>query len=86
MQVMSWKTSSVMEEKERFIKMWESDSYYFNSLCASFGISRTAGYKLIDNYKKYGEAIFEGRSKQPLSTPHKTPQNIEKAIIRLVKE
>ena len=82
---MSWQKKSVMQEKERFIKMWESGSYYFNSLCKSFGISRTTGYNLIREYSRHGEIIFSGRPKRPLSIPHKTPLKIEKAIVELRK-
>ncbi len=83
---MSWQKTSVMQEKEQFIKMWESGSYFFNSLCERFGISRTTGYHLIKQYEKYGEAVFAGRSKRPLRIPHKTPIKIEKAIVRLRKK
>lgn len=80
---MSWQSTSVMKEKERFIKMWESGVYIFRSLCESFGISRTTGYNLINQYQEYGEEIFSGRSKRPLKIPHKTPAEIEKAIVQL---
>lgn len=83
---MSWQKTSVMEEKERFIKMWESGVYYFNSLCKYFGISRAGGYKLISSYKKYGSSIFLGRSKRPYNVPHKTREEIENSIIVLRKK
>lgn len=72
-----------MKEKRHFIKMWESGIYIFSSLCESFGISRTTGYYIINEYKKHGELIFEGRSKRPNRIPHKTPVKIEKSIIKL---
>ena len=83
---MSWQKASVMEEKARFIKMWESGVYVFSSLCESFGISRRSGYNLINSYKEHGELVFEERSKRPLKIPHKTPLKIEKAILELRKK
>ena len=80
---MGWENKSVMEQKEQFIKEWESGAYYFNSLCEHYGISRTAGYKLIEAYQKFGSDIYAGRSKRPSNSPNKTPQYIEDSIILL---
>ncbi len=77
---MGWKNKSVMQQKERFIRMWKSNDFIFSALCKSFGISRTTGYKLIAKYEKYGEASFHIKSKKPKSCPLKTPQIIEDKI------
>lgn len=80
---MSWKSTNAMKEKKHFIQMWESGIYIFSSLCESFGISRTTGYYIINQYKEHGDLIFEGRSKRPNNIPHKTPEKIENSIIKL---
>lgn len=80
---MSWKQTSVMKEKMKFIRAWQSDQYSISALCDAFGISRTTGHKLIRRFREEGEKCFELRSKRPKSVPHKTPAKIEKAIIRL---
>ena len=80
---MSWNNISVMDQKEMFIKMWESDKYTISALCDRFEISRTTGHRLINRYKEFGEESFLIGSKAPNTTPHKTPIKIEKAIIRL---
>lgn len=66
--------------------MWESQAYTTNSLCKHFGISRTTGYKLINEYLEFGEECFFPRSKAPINIPHKTPIKIENGIIRLRKK
>ena len=83
---MSWQTKSVMEQKSLFIKMWQSGNYTMTSLCNQFNISRTTGYKLIKRFIEQGENCFEINSKAPHSSPHKTPKDIEDAIIIIRKK
>lgn len=80
---MSWKTESVMKQKERFIRMWLSKDFTVSGLCNSFGISRTTGYNLIKSYNDFGEKSFELKSHIPKSTPHKTSIEIEHKIVEL---
>jgi len=83
---MSWKITSVMQEKARFILMWQSGSYTFKSLCEEFGISRTAGYNLINAFKEEGEGCLQEKSKRPKNIPHKTPEEVEQKIVELRKK
>lgn len=80
---MSWQTESVMEQKERFIRMWLSQDFTISGLCRSFGISRTTAYNLINNYKLNGRDCLEPQSRKPRSCPHKTPRIIEEKVIEL---
>ena len=80
---MSWQTESVMEQKERFIRMWLSNDFTFKGLCESFRISTRTGYNLLNAYKKYGDDCFLPKSKRPINSPNKTPQIIEDKIIQL---
>lgn len=80
---MSWQTESVMQQKERFIRMWLSQEFTVSSLCESFGISRTTGYNLINAYNELGNNCFQIKSSKPYSSPHKTPRIIEDKIIEL---
>jgi len=83
---MSWQTISVMEQKMLFIKVWESGDYYMSSLCNHFGISRTTGHKLVNQYKQKGESCLMNSSRAPISAPHKTSPKIKAAIVKLRKE
>ena len=83
---MSWNTKSVMEQKLLFIKMWQSGNYTMTSLCERFNISRTTGYKLLKRFKVEGISCLEVSSRTPHSSPHKTPQKMELAIIKLRKK
>ena len=80
---MSWQNTSVMEEQMKFIRAWRSNQYTISALCETFGISRTTGHKLIKRFKEEGEKCFEERSRRPKIVPHKTSEEVEKAIVKL---
>ena len=83
---MGWQTKSVMEQKLLFIKMLQSGDYTMTALCDRFGISRTTGHKLAKRFEEEGESCLRENSKAPRSTPHKTPQKMENAVIKLRKK
>ena len=83
---MSWQKTSVMEEKIRFIRMWQGGEYTFIDLCSSFNISRTTGYKLIKQYELEGEKCFIEKSRRPKKVANKTSIETEKRIIELRKK
>lgn len=80
---MSWQTSSVMQEKLKFIRAWQSGAYTMTELCKRFSVSRTTGYKLVNRFKEEGSMFLEERSKRPHAIPHKTSKEIEAAIVEL---
>ena len=80
---MGWNQKSVMEQKILFIKMWQSGNYTMTSLCDRFNISRTTGHKLVKKFVKQGKGCLGINSKAPHSSPQKTPDHIESAIINL---
>jgi transposase InsO family protein len=75
-----------MNEKVSFINEWRSGSWSMSELCTAFGISRALGYKYLDRYESEGITGLLERSKAPFSSPNKTPDHIEKAIITLRKQ
>ena len=83
---MSWQKESVMEQKERFIRMWLSSDFTVIGLCKHFRISRRAGYNLINAYKLHGDKCFEPKTTKPFNSPNKTPQIIEDKIVQLRKK
>jgi transposase InsO family protein len=80
---MSWQTESIMDQKERFIRMWLSNDFTIIGLCKSFGISRTTGYNLIEAYNQIGDSCFESKSTRPHKSPNRTPRIIEEKIVQL---
>ena len=51
-ELMAWKTSSVMDEKLRFVFYYERDEQTMRELCASFGITRETGYVWLRRYRQ----------------------------------
>jgi len=78
---MSWRNTSIMEERVNFINEYRSGVWTVKDLCQEFGISRPLGYKYIERYELYGIEGLVDLPKTPHSSPNKTPSNIEKAIV-----
>jgi len=83
---MSWQNESVMQQKERFIRMWLSNDFTVTGLCKSFNISTRTGYNLINNYKKLGDDCFAAKSTKPYYSPNRTPKVVEDRIVQLRKK
>ena len=71
---MGW-GSSVAEEKLRFIAAYERGDLTMTALCASFGVSRQAGYELVARWHAEGAAAVQPRSR----APHRRAQAIAPA-------
>jgi len=75
-----------MEQKILFIKMWQSGNYTMTSLCRRFNISRTTGHKFVNKFEEQGERCLKIKSKVPHSSPLRTPNKIEIAIVKIRKK
>jgi len=80
---MAWKTSSVMEEKLRFVFEYERDEQTMAELCASFGICRDTGYVWLRRYRQDGvEGLLE-LNRAAKRHPNQTCAPMEQAVIDL---
>ena len=52
-------------------------------VAAAYGVSRSWVYRLLDRYRREGEAVFEPRSKRPASNPLAIPTEAVDLIIEL---
>ena len=68
-----------MEEIRKELAQAAKDCSNFSSLCREYNITRRTGYKWLDRYEKSGEV--SDRSRKPLVTANKTPEEIERLII-----
>lgn len=48
-----------------------------------FNISRTTAHKYIERYEQYGLPGLLEKSRAPLNIPNKTPDQIEKEIVKI---
>jgi transposase InsO family protein len=81
-----WKETRVVDERIRFINaLLENPRCNFKRLCASFGINRATGYKLVARYREHQAAGLEDRKPIPGSCPHRTPDAIADLVVELRK-
>lgn len=82
---MSWKETSVMDERMKFIGRLLSGEK-MAPLCREFGISRVTGHKLWNRYQADGSRGLYNRSRTPHKHPNQLPFEIEQLIVRLKRE
>jgi len=73
-----------MDERTKFISRLLNGER-MTDLCREFGISRKTGYKFRSRYLSHSVRGLLDMSKRPQFHPHKTPETIEKLIIKLRK-
>jgi putative transposase len=78
--------SGMEEEKLRFIAEWLKGEVPMTALCASFGVSRKAGYALVQRYRAEGVTGLEPRSRAPHRPGRSMPEALAAAIIALRRE
>jgi transposase InsO family protein len=81
--IMAWKTSSVMEEKLRFVFEYERDEQTMAELCACFGICRDTGYVWLRRYRQYGVGSLLELNRAAKRHPNQTCAQNEQAVIEL---
>jgi transposase InsO family protein len=80
---MAWKTSSVMDEKVRFVVDYERDEETMVELCSRYGISRDTGYVWLRRYRQHGLAGLVELDRVRHHHPNQTPELIEEAVLGL---
>jgi putative transposase len=85
---MPWHTSDLQQQREEFVKRASQGVEYFSTLCRSFGISRTTGYKWLSRYRRGNHSIDALRdlSRRPHNSPTKVPPGVVEQILRLRAE
>lgn len=72
---MPWKVSSPVEEKVRFVMALERREARVAELCRQQGISREAGYPVMQWYEEEGFGGLAACFKSPCAkVPHRSPQ------------
>jgi transposase InsO family protein len=80
---MAWKTSSVMDERLRFVYEFERNEATMVHLCAGFGISRETCYVWLRRYRQYGINGLLELNRALLRHPNQTAAEIEEAVLGL---
>jgi putative transposase len=69
---MPWLETSLMEQRERFIRDHRLNLYTMADLCARYAISRKTGYKWRARFDEEGRRGLSDRSRAPHRCPHRT--------------
>src|ERR1700674_1081933 len=80
---MPWKTSSVMEEKLRFVFEHELRERTMSALCERYEITRETGYVWLRRYREAGAAGLLEQSRAAHRHRNQMPEEIEQRVLGL---
>ncbi len=81
---MPWKTTSIMEERIKFVILSKQSGINFSGLCDAFGISRPTGYRWVKRYHTSGSlSALSEYSRCPHRIANKTTPENEQRVIGL---
>jgi len=83
---MPWKICNQMESRRYFISDHLRGQLSFSELCRRHGISRKTGYKWLTRYKQSGFSGLCDRSRKPRSSPSRSSDGTEQAVLTVRKE
>jgi transposase InsO family protein len=78
---MPWQEQSIMTQRREFVTLARTGTVSVPELCRRFGISRSSGYALLARYAELGEAGLVDQSRRPRTSPHRTPEELEAAVL-----
>lgn len=78
---MSWKESSVFDQRLAFVHMVLSQELNISEACREFGISRPTGYEVLHRFDREGEEGLKDRSRAPLHHPQAVPQALADQVL-----
>lgn len=82
---MPWKERTSMSLRLEFVKFALADGSSISELCRRFGISRKTGYKWIHRFLKLGHGGLADRSRRPKTSPNRTSDALQNAILQVRK-
>lgn len=80
---MPWKTSSVMEEKLRFVFEYRQGDRSMTELCQRYEIARETGYVWVRRYRERGLDGLVEQSRAAWRHGNQTPAKIEQMVLEL---
>jgi transposase InsO family protein len=75
-----------MDERVQFISDYQRQLFTMTALCARYGVSRKAGYALVERYDREGVAGLVPRTSRPHHSPHATASRLVDAIVAMRKQ
>uniref|UniRef100_UPI0032984F7E helix-turn-helix domain-containing protein n=1 Tax=Salmonella enterica TaxID=28901 RepID=UPI0032984F7E len=72
-----WNESTVISERNKFVRAYLSSAYQMTELCALYGVSRPTGYKWVRRFLEGGRAGLVYRSRAPQHCPHRMSEETQ---------
>ena len=83
---MPWQEETCMSLRREFVALAKSKAVSLSELCRRFNISRPTAYKWLNRAAEDPKEHFEDRSRRPYSSPTKTKDEMELAVIQIRQE
>lgn len=83
---MPWSTRDTMSLREEFVALARQEGANRRALCRRFGISPQTGYKWLARFQQGGTEALQERSRRPRSTPGRTVDPLEQAVVDLRRQ
>lgn len=77
---MGWQEVSVSDQRREFVALASLEGANVSELCERFGISRQTGHLWLRRFAA-GDVGFEDRSRRPLHSPRRVPEELEARIL-----
>jgi transposase InsO family protein len=77
---------SAMDRKVEFVRLALAEGANRRELCRRFGVSASLGYRLVARYLAEGDVGLMERSRRPLSSPSRTSEAVEAAVLAVRAE
>lgn len=78
---MAWREESIVSQRLEFVALASAEGANLRELCRRFNISAVTGYKWLERYRIGGDAALQDRSRRPSSSPARTDDAVEAAIL-----
>lgn len=69
-----------------FVTLARKEGSHLTEICRRFGISRKMGYKWLERYDMEGIMGLQDRSRRPQTSPRRTPDPMEEAVLAVRQE
>ena len=69
-----------------FVTLARKGGSHLSEICRRFGISRKVGYKWLERYDREGIMGLQDRSRRPQTSPRRTPDPMEEAVLAVRQE
>jgi transposase InsO family protein len=83
---MPWQEVTRMSLRLEFVTMARQEGSNLAEICRRFGISRKIGYKWLERYVREGITGLQDRSRRPQTSPRRTPDPMEEAVLEVREE